>query len=200
MPFNLCAKNHHLNLQRYNLNSKDGSTWAGAWGKLTRLIPYMWPAKSASLQLRYLLRDDLILTGAFVVQTLICSYFQSHLLCIADCGGESDKCMGAHLPQDYSRRPLRREHPTRGIIRFRTKILIQFPCFSEVLALGGSVSLGWVKSLARRWNRDGGAGKSQVKFQHKLRKKSLSGPSYGSACNSSPPSRSKLVCSGISTS
>jgi len=31
---------------------KDGSTWAGAWGKLTRLIPYMWPAKSASLQLR----------------------------------------------------------------------------------------------------------------------------------------------------
>jgi len=31
---------------------KDGSTWAGVWGKLTRLIPYMWPAKSASLQLR----------------------------------------------------------------------------------------------------------------------------------------------------
>jgi len=36
----------------YNLKSKDGSTWAGVWGKLTRLIPYMWPAKSASLQLR----------------------------------------------------------------------------------------------------------------------------------------------------
>jgi len=41
-----------VNLQLYNLKSKDGSTWAGAWGKLTRLIPYMWPAKSASLQLR----------------------------------------------------------------------------------------------------------------------------------------------------
>ena len=38
---------------------------------------------------------------------------------------------------------------------------------SEVLALGGSVSLGWVKSLARRWNRDWGAGKSQVKFHQK---------------------------------
>ena len=48
-----CAKNHPVNLQLYNLKSKDGSTWAGAWGKLTRLIPYMWPAKSASLQLRY---------------------------------------------------------------------------------------------------------------------------------------------------
>ena len=49
-----CAKNHHVNLQLYNLKSKDGSTWAGVWGKLTRLIPYMWPAKSASLQLRYI--------------------------------------------------------------------------------------------------------------------------------------------------
>ena len=47
-----------MNLQLYNLKSKDGSTWAGAWGKLTRLIPYMWPAKSASLQLRYLLQVD----------------------------------------------------------------------------------------------------------------------------------------------
>ena len=56
----VCAKNHHVNLQLYNLKSKDGSTWAGAWGKLTRLIPYMWPAKSASLQLRYPLRVDLL--------------------------------------------------------------------------------------------------------------------------------------------
>ena len=39
--------------------------------------------------------------------------------------------MGAHLPQDYCRRPLRREYPTRGIIGvasfFRIKNLIQFP-------------------------------------------------------------------------
>ena len=82
--------------------------------------------------------------------------------------------MGANLPQDHRRRPVRREHPTRGIIRFRTKIPIQFHCFSEVLALGGSVSLGWVKSLARRWYRDGGAGKSEVKFQHKLHSHKLS--------------------------
>ena len=45
---------------------------------------------------------------------------------------------------------------------------------SEVLALGGSVSLGWVKSLARRWNRGGGARKSQVKFQHKLNSHKIS--------------------------
>jgi len=31
---------------------KDESTWAGVWGKITRLIPYMWPARSSSLQLR----------------------------------------------------------------------------------------------------------------------------------------------------
>ena len=45
------------------------------------------------------------------------SCFQSYLLCIAHRGGESNKCMGANLPQDYCRRPFRREYPTRGNIR-----------------------------------------------------------------------------------
>ena len=35
----------------FNLKLKDESTWAGVWGKITRLIPYMWPARSSSLQL-----------------------------------------------------------------------------------------------------------------------------------------------------
>ena len=190
MPLTFCAKNHHVNLQLYNLKSKDGSTWAGAWGKLTRLIPYMWPAKSASLQLRYLLWVDFI--SIFNLPRILQQFwfvpFQSHLLCIADCGGESDKCMGAHLPQDYSRRPLRREHPTRGIIRFRTKLLIQFPSFQkswpwvEVLVWvglkalqGGGIGAGVLGNL--RWT-------PSTSFIHI---NFLSGPSYGSASSSSLP-------------
>jgi len=34
------------------LGGVEKSTWAGVWGKITRLIPYMWPARSSSLQLR----------------------------------------------------------------------------------------------------------------------------------------------------
>ena len=42
--------------------------------------------------------------------------FQSYLLRIAHCGGEGNKCMGAHLPQDYCGRTFGGEYSSRGIV------------------------------------------------------------------------------------
>ena len=174
-----CAKNHPVNLQLYNLKSKDGSTWAGAWGKLTRLIPYMWPAKSASLQLRYLLPLNSMTFKIWIFNhdlttrileeiwfTLTFRVIFCVLLIIAV------RVINVWVPIYHKIivDALSEESIQQEVLYFQpcpgSRISSSFLA-PEVLALGGSVSLGWVKSLARRWNRDWGAGKSQVKFYQK---------------------------------
>ncbi len=40
--------------QRQRASASDGSTWSNFFSKLSKLLPYMWPKKSLSLQLRVL--------------------------------------------------------------------------------------------------------------------------------------------------
>ena len=66
--------------------------------------------------LKFLIWISHLTINSYSSTVLILSYFQSYILCIAHHCGEGNKCMGAHLPQDNCRRPLRREYPTRGIL------------------------------------------------------------------------------------
>ena len=61
-----------------------------------------------------------------------------------------------------------------------TKLLV-----SEIMAMGGSLSMGCVKSLTRGRDRDWRLRKSQVGFQHNLCSPLPAGPIFGFACSSS---------------
>ena len=76
MTLFISPRNHQQFQETSNTSASEGSTWRGFWGKVGKLLPYMWPKKAPMLQFQVVL-CVLLLVGLRVTNVFVPIYYKN---------------------------------------------------------------------------------------------------------------------------